>query len=408
MLTAAPPLCIAAAALALPAFHTRLSIGRLLAISAGMQAVGLALRALGSTTTLLVGSALAYLGMAVAGIALPVHIHTYYPRHAARIIAAVAATISAGVATANATTPPLLHAAHGHPAIPLLLPFPAALIAWALWTVCRPAESPTRTPVARGTWRWMLRNPRTWALIVFFALQSGLAIAMLSWEAALFRAAGIPAGQAGLLVAGTMAVSIATALTLGTRTNRATSQAPGLVTMTSAGIAGVAGFLLAPTTAPWGWAALLGVGVAVLSVALALPSLRTTSPQDGIVLGSIVQGAGYLLAAAGPLAVSLTTPTTGLILLIAGGLAQLALVGIVGRPHHIEHPAHRHRPADTAGVRPHRHGENTPRPYRRCAHVNLTGLTDEQQLQAVTETLRVTPEKAAEILSLIHTPPDEQ
>lgn len=339
VLTAAPALCIAVAALVLPALHTRVSTVRILAISAGMQVLGLALRALcGSTTMLLIGSMLAYLGVAAGGIALPVHIHAHYPRNAPRITATVAALISVGVATTTATTPSLLHTAHGYPAIAiaLLLPLPVAFVAWILWARQKPSSS--TAPVTRGAWRWMVRNPRTWALVVYFGLQSGLAIGLLSWEAVLFRRAGIPGEGAGLLVAVTMSISIGTALTLGARTNRARSQTPGLAAMTGAGIAGLLGLLLAPTSAPWLWAGFLGVGVSVLSVALALPNLRTNTSHDGMVLSSIVQGFGYLVAAAGPLALSLTTTATGITLLIAAGLAQLVLTVLVGRPQHITRP----------------------------------------------------------------------
>lgn len=337
VLTAAPALCIAVAALILPVLHARVSTVRILAISAGMQVLGLALRALcGTTTMLLIGSMLAYLGVAAAGIALPVYIHAHYPRHAPRITAAVAALISVGVATTTATTPSLLHTAHGYPDIALLLPLPVAVVAWTLWARQKPSSAPV--PVTRGAWRWMLRNPRTWILVGFFGLQSGLAVGLLSWEAVLFRRAGLPGGAAGLLVAVTMFISIGTALTLGARTNRARSQTPGLAVMTCAGIAGLVGLLLAPTSAPWLWAGLLGAGVSVLSVALALPNLRTNNSQDGMVLSSIVQGAGYLVAAAGPLALSLTTTATGITLLIAAGLAQLVLTVLVGRPQHITRP----------------------------------------------------------------------
>lgn len=334
-LTAAPAVCIACAALVVPALHARHTTVALLFCATGLQAVGLAVRAAGSVPALVVGSVLAYSGIAVAGITLPAHLYQRFGRHAPRLTALVAATISGGVAATTAT---------GHWANPLLVPIPVALLAWVLWlTTTREhhpaaAEGPPVGDAVPGRARLlaMARAPRARALTVFFGLQSALPVAMLSWEPVVFRRAGLSVDQAGMLVAITMTVSIVTALTLGAETNRARSQAGGIAVMTCAGIVGLAGLLLAPAVVPWLWAGLIGVGVSVLSVALHLPNLRTNTPVDGIALGSLVQGGGYLIAAAGPLAFAVAGPTAGIVMLLGAGFIQLALAGTVGRPHLIE------------------------------------------------------------------------
>lgn len=338
-LTASPAICIAGAALAAPVIEARWGSRRVLTGCAAALAAALLARVIGGTAGLLVGSLVAYAAIAISGVLVPAYVRAAFDaRRAGLLIAAWAAAISSGVALAGAITAPLAHFLTWQTALSLqAIP---ALLAWPLWACRRAPRSSSSTSetvpafqVKSGRFHLKLRrNLRAWLLGIFFGLQSLLAVSLLSFEPALLRTAGISAATAGQLVALTMVVSVITTMTLGAATTRARHQTTGLLAMTASGGVGLGGLWLAPTgPLCWLWASLLGVGISVLGTALAMPSLRAADHSQAVRLGAFTQAIGYALAACGPAALSLTTPATGIIILLACTVLQLALVPLVGR-----------------------------------------------------------------------------
>ncbi|MFC7344544.1 MFS transporter [Saccharopolyspora griseoalba] len=343
VLTAAPAGCIAVAALAAPVLERRWGSGRVLAGCAGLLVAALGMRVVGGQVGLLVGSLGAYSAIAVAGVVIPAHVRALLaPRRAAALIAGWAAAISAGVGMAGAATP-LLAARWGWQEALVIQAVPA-LLALPLWLRRQPHAPHTEgaagaVPVipaqrSRGRGRWHLRlryNPHSWLLAGFFGLQSLLAVALLSYEPVLLRAAGVEATVAGWMVAVTMATAIVTTMTLGAATTRARHQTAGLVAMTSSAGLGLAGVWLAPTVVLcWVWAVLLGVGISVLGTALALPGLRASDHVGAVRLGAMVQSVGYGLAAAGPATLAFVSTEVGVVFLLGCTVVQLALAPVVG------------------------------------------------------------------------------
>ena len=91
---------------------------------------------------------------------------------------------------------------------------------------------------------------------------------------------------------------------------------------------GFAGLLFQPGLAPWLWVAVCGMGLGgnfSMSLVTALDHLPV--PQQAGALAALMQGGGFLLAAMGPLAVSLLQQASGS---FAGGWAlHLGLVAVV-------------------------------------------------------------------------------
>jgi MFS transporter, CP family, cyanate transporter len=110
-------------------------------------------------------------------------------------------------------------------------------------------------------------------------------------------------------------------------------------------IAGWLGVLLAPTTATWLWAALLGAGSTVFTWVLALIGQKSRTLAGTAALSGFVQGLGYLLATVGPFGAGWLHERTGSWTATLLGLVVLAaLTGGVGvlvnRPRVLEDDLH--------------------------------------------------------------------
>jgi MFS transporter, CP family, cyanate transporter len=133
---------------------------------------------------------------------------------------------------------------------------------------------------------------------------------------------------------------------------RQTDQRLVVTTLGASACAGFTGLLTAPTTLPWLWALLLGVGGSAFPWCLTMIGLRAHSQDGTAVLSGFVQSTGYVLAAAGPLGAGLLFDVTGGWTVPLGVLAAMAvplvLVGLTfARPRYVEDelPAPRPQPA---------------------------------------------------------------
>jgi MFS transporter, CP family, cyanate transporter len=109
----------------------------------------------------------------------------------------------------------------------------------------------------------------------------------------------------------------------------------------SCAFGGWLGLLLAPTTLPWLWALLLGVGGASFPWCLTMIGLRAHTEDGTALLSGFVQSGGYVIAAVGPLGAGLLFDLTGgwtLPLTVLTAMAvPLVLVGLTfARPRYVE------------------------------------------------------------------------
>ena len=206
-----------------------------------------------------------------------------------------------------------------------------------------PGGQPRRFPTRR-----LLTSRLAWAMVLLFGCQSATAYAQFGWLPTIFRDGGLSATQAGWMLAIVTGVSLPLTLLL-PLLMRVAGHTPWLpIGFALLTISGWLGVLLAPGTAPWLWAGLLGAGSTVFTWVLALLGQKSQTLAGTAALSGFVQSLGYLLAAAGPfgagwlhdLAGSWTPTLIGLVLLAA-------LTGVVGvsvnRPHLLEDDLHLRR-----------------------------------------------------------------
>jgi CP family cyanate transporter-like MFS transporter len=168
-----------------------------------------------------------------------------------------------------------------------------------------------------------------WQVMGFMGLQSLIYYAALSWLPTLFRDRGADPVHAGTLLALMNLGNAATLLLIPMVAHRTKDQR-WLVALTVAATAvGLAGAWFAPLGGAVAWVLLLGLGQgAALALAIYFTVARAPNPVTSASLSAFAQGAGYLVATAGPLAIgflhtatgSWTVPIVVMLVILAGEL----------------------------------------------------------------------------------------
>jgi CP family cyanate transporter-like MFS transporter len=331
LLVTIPILCFALGALAGPRLRAWLGEERaIFAVLAAMLA-GVALRGAWPDAALLPGTILAGLGIAGLNVLLPSLVKRRFRDHVGPLTAAYTTTLSIGAGVAASVTVPVLDGAGGAPGPALALWALPALLGLVVWVPqLRLAGGTVRGPaVRRGDARAIWRQPLAWLVMLFMGLQSITFYGPLSWLPAILRDHGVDPTHAGVLLGVMTTISmvgstISPVVAVRSRDQRA-------VTAVSVAIvgAGLLGLLLAPASAPLLWALLLGLGQgACFGLALLLIVLRAADEEAAAQLSSMAQAGGYVVAAAGPLAMGLLHAVTGgwtapLLFLLAATAGQL-------------------------------------------------------------------------------------
>jgi MFS transporter, CP family, cyanate transporter len=368
VLTSLPVVCFGLVGLLASRFGRRVGTETALVAALVAIAVGLVVRALAPTAGwLLLSSLIALAGIAVGNVLVPVVVKAWFPYDVGRATGWYSMAIAAGTALPAALTVPAAAALGGwRGGLGVwALPAAAALLPWwwlgrtrrgrggrrgrsgrradlrdgsAPTADLRAGAAPTGDPGAVSASPVAVhRQLKAWALAGFFGLQSLEAYTAMGWLPAIFQDAGVPAGRAGALLAVTMVLGVPISLLLPRLAARSDDQRPYAVALVVVSVCAYLGLILAPAAAPLLWAVLLGVGLGAFPLALVLIGLRASSARATAALSSLAQGAGYTLAATGPVTVGALHDLTGewtwpLLTLVALLLPKLALGLIAAAP----------------------------------------------------------------------------
>lgn len=341
VLTTLPTLCFAGAGLLAPRLAARLGLGRTISAALVALTLGLLARTVDGPHLVLAATLVACAGIALANVLLPVVIKASFPARVGLMTGVYTAALQGGGALGSAVTPALEEPLGGWPgalaswaavsALALLLWWPAARRHGHSW-----AEA--LTPVRGG--RSLLRNRLAWTVTLFFGFQSALAYIAMGWLPQVFIDSGVDKTTAGLLVGVTSLVGVPIALVVAPLAARSRAQSGWIAGLCGAGLTGAVGLTVAPAAQPLLWSLLLGVGLGVFALAVAVIALRTRTPEDTAQLSGMAQGLGYLIASAGPFLFGLLHDATDgwtvpwlLFLLIYA--AQVTFGVLAGRPRYV-------------------------------------------------------------------------
>ncbi|MFI5494408.1 CynX/NimT family MFS transporter [Actinoplanes sp. NPDC051859] len=317
LLTSVPALCFAIVGATAPFLARRWGPAGAIAVGATALALGLAVRPwAGGTPLFLALTALAFAGIALANVLLPVVVKQWFPDRVGAMTGLYSVALNLGASAAAAVTVPLTGAFGGDWRLGLGVWALAAVVSLPLWfrlarnpapqVAASPAPKPAR-PVALKLWR----EPVAWALAVFFGLQSTNAYVIMGWLPQFFRDAGLSAGTAGLLFAVIALLGVPLSFGLSAVAGRMPRQSALAVTLGLFGLVGFAGLAFAPASAPWLWAVLLGISNTAFPLALTMIALRGRDSAVVVKLSAFAQSAGYLLSIPGPIIVGVLYEHTG-------------------------------------------------------------------------------------------------
>jgi CP family cyanate transporter-like MFS transporter len=335
VLTMLPLLCFGVLAVAAPGLARRAGIEPVLMVALLLLTAGLAGRVLGGPSLLLVGTVVVGGSIAVANVLLPPLIKRDFPDRVGLMLGVYTMSMAGSAALAAGVTVPVGNAiGQGWRGALWIWTLPA-LMAAMMWLPM--LNRTTRPPQRRMAESSLARNPLAWQVTIYFGLQSMMFYAMLSWLPTIYRdhgfspeAAGVPMSLCGL-------AQIPVALLLPRFAAGAANQVVHIAVSTAFMGAGMLGVLIAPTTAPYLWAVLFGIGTgACLATGLALFVLRTSQVEDSARLSAMAQSVGYLICACGPLLFGLVHDLTNswnvpLVMLLLFLIPQLIMGMLAGR-----------------------------------------------------------------------------
>lgn len=329
-LTTVPVLCMGLFAPLAAVASRRFGESPTLATAVALIGAGAAVRATAGVVGLYAGTALAGLGIAVAGALVPSVVRARVPDRVGPVTGLYTAALIAGAFLAAGGTEPLRHAL-GLSAQTVLAVWavPAAI---AVSLVLASARADAGPGDARAESRVRVRLPwrsvPAWLGAAFMGTQSLLFYGTLAWLAAVYTRLGMGTAGAGLLLALFSATQIVTAFAMPALAHRYGHLPLWTVASVGASVVGLFLIALAPepfAAAPWLWASLLGLGMGSnLSLALTVVTDLAPTPREASAYTGMAFLVGYVLAAVGPVALGRLTDVTG------GYRASFLVLGAIG------------------------------------------------------------------------------
>jgi MFS transporter, CP family, cyanate transporter len=307
---------------------------RMLLAALVLLAGGLLLRGALPGAMLFPGTVLAGGAIALMNVLLPSLVKRRRPEQAGLIIGSYLLMLSGGAVIASLIAVPVFEAAggaHGGGGWPVrltlgmwALPALAAAVVWLPQTRYRTRPGPAMPAAGRVGRLAVHRHALAWQVAAFMGLQSLVYYASLSWLPTMFQSRGVSATAAGGLLALMNLGNAVTAMLVPVLAHRARDQRL-LVTITVLATAtGLAGTVFAPTGGAAFWTLLLGLGQgASLGLGIFFTMARAPDPAAAASLSAFAQSSGYMIAAAGPLAVGFLHAATG-----GWTVPVLALLGV--------------------------------------------------------------------------------
>lgn len=317
LIGAAPPIGFAIAGLVVPAITPRWGLERTLMVALVVIVIGQGVRALSSEAVLLVGStAIVMTGIGALNVLLPPLVRRYFPNRVGGVTSMYLVLLGLG------TSGPAFAAVHlaetfgwrGAVGIWLVIPL-LALVPWLanlrVHGASGPVADPDVAPMPRSELRRVVTSPTAWAITAAFALSSISAYAAFAYLPAMLTVVGLAPAAAGFALGLVMVVGIPEALIVPILATRSRTVLPMIVVAGLCGVAGWLGMLLAPASAPFLWAVLIGLIPIAFPLALVLVNTRTRDHRVTVSVSGFVQGVGYVLAGAFALGVGLLHEATG-------------------------------------------------------------------------------------------------
>lgn len=340
-LTTMPGLCFALAGFGAPWLARRIGLSAAVATALAVLTGGLVLRVVDGPSVVLAGTFVASAGIALANVLIPVVIKTSFAARVGLMTGIYTAALQTGGALGSSVTPPLTEATGGWRgglggwAV-------LAVVALVLWFAATRGGGLSASHAAQSgePRRSLLRNRLAWIVTGFFGTQACFAYIMMGWMPQVLIDAGVSRTSAGLLMGLVSLLGLPVSFFVPPLVVARGGLGFWSVGLGLLGISGLTGLLLVPAVAPLLWSVLIGLGMAVFSLAITAITLRGRTGNDTASLSGMAQGLGYLLGAVGPFAFGVLHDLTGgwtvpLTMVLVVVTAQLAFGWYAGKDRYV-------------------------------------------------------------------------
>lgn len=308
LLTTLPVLVFGLTAPLAPRVAGRFGIERSVFGSLVVLVVAILVRLVPHPAALFGGSALVGAGIGICNVVLPSLIKRDFAHRGGLMTGLYSMTLSSGAAVTAGLAVPINDAVGGHWRVALAVWALPVLVALAVWTTqLRRMHRIEVDAPASSLWR----NPLAWAITVFMASQALIFFTFAAWLPEFLIDRGMSAAAAGAVLAAAQVAALVMSLIAPVVAGRYRDQR--VVTLVTVAVC-AAGFVGLTCTGRWPvlWAmcVMSGPGAAVGLAFLFMVLRSTSTAQTGQVSG-MAQSIGYLVPAAGPVAIGALHDVTG-------------------------------------------------------------------------------------------------
>jgi CP family cyanate transporter-like MFS transporter len=283
---------------------TRAAIGACLA---GIAAFGLARAAAPGAPLVFALTLPIGIGMGLAGALMPVVVKEHFAHRPAFASGIYTTGIQVGSSLSSALAVPIAAAWGGWRAALVVFSACTVLI-FAVWMLLTPPERDhRRTAPPRLPWGRRL----VWGLVLVFALQSLVYYGLVAWMPDSFQERGWSGESAGALLGVMSIAAVPGGFLVPYFADRRGSRRQWMELTAGAILVGTIGVAALPD-AGFLWAVFAGFGIgSTFPLTLTLPLDATSKPSEAGAVVGLMLGAGYTIAAAGPIALGAVRDLTG-------------------------------------------------------------------------------------------------
>jgi len=347
-----PPIFFALSGLVGPLVSRRLGLEGAIVVSVGLMVLGHSLRAAsGSFPMLLIGSAIALLGVGICNVMLPPVVKRYFPDRIGFVTATYATLMSVSTALPSVLAVPVSDSLGWRFSLAIWAAVAAtALVPWIVLLARHRRDraaalldenSEPEAPDAALEGR-LWRSPVAVAIAITFSVSTINAYASFAWlPQIIVDIADVGPGVGGNLLAVYSIAGLPASIVAPMLVARLRSPAWLIALGVALFVSGYLGLLFAPGSFTVLWVIFAGMGPILFPVCLVLINTRTRTHTGSVALSGFAQAVGYTIGAFGPLLVGVLHDATGgwtvpLVFLLVTSLAGLYGAVVLARPGFVE------------------------------------------------------------------------
>lgn len=334
-----PPLAFALFGSLTPGLITKLGLEKSLLFALALIFGGQVIRSFTNEIWLFgVTSTISLAGMGIGNVLIPPVIKSYFPGRIGLVTSIYTTLIAVSAALPSLVAVPVTQMAGWRISTGMWAGLAIiAAIPWLMLSNGNNQSNQTHPRREYSAWRW----PTTWAITIIFGIGALNNYTMIAWLPKILTSSmGVSQTSAGIMLSMYNLIGIPHGILVPVILSRIRRPIYVILIGTSCLLAGYLGLIFSPVYA-WGWILCAGVGLMLIPVGLTLINLRSRTEEGAAVLSGFTQGAGYLIGAAGPIAVGGLHSISGnwvpaFWFLIVLALIALGAGTIISRPKLIE------------------------------------------------------------------------